>query len=291
MSTKKKRKHPIKMLARLAYLFFLRPNNCDELVEKSYDRISTGYDQIWTSHMRDLTASLINRVNIKEEDRAIDLACGTGFATNLIAKKTNDKVIGVDKSEGMLGQAHKNYGQSCDFENADILEYLRGLPSNSLDLVTCCWGLGYSKPFAILRQIKRVLRSTGRVAIIDNSLFSIREVIYCSFLTFMEHPDKLVNLMQFRFLMGSWHLGLLFRMLNMKPLYLGNGSKSYTVESGHVAIEKLRATGAAAGFEYAANEVDQEQIFQRFAEILEEKYMKDNTITITHRYLAGIGQK
>jgi len=279
------------MLARLAYLFFLRPNNCDELVEKSYDRISTGYDQIWTSHMRDLTASLINRVNIKEEDRAIDLACGTGFATNLIAKKTNDKVIGVDKSEGMLGQAHKNYGQSCDFENADILEYLRGLPSNSLDLVTCCWGLGYSKPFAILRQIKRVLRSTGRVAIIDNSLFSIREVIYCSFLTFMEHPDKLVNLMQFRFLMGSWHLGLLFRMLNMKPLYLGNGSKSYTVESGHVAIEKLRATGAAAGFEYAANEVDQEQIFQRFAEILEEKYMKDNTITITHRYLAGIGQK
>ena len=279
------------MLARLAYLFFLKPNNCDELVEKSYDRISTGYDQIWTNHMRDLTASLINRVNPKEGDRAIDLTCGTGFATNLIAEKTNDKVIGVDKSEGMLGQAHKNYGQSCDFENADILEYLRGLPSNSLDLVTCCWGLGYSKPFVVLRQIKRVLRSTGRVAIIDNSLFSIREVIYCSFLTFMEQPEKLVNLMQFRFLMGSWHLGLLFRMLNMKPLYLDNGSKSYTVESGHAAIERLRATGAAAGFEYAANAEDEEQIFQRFAEILEEKYMKDNGITITHRYLEGIGQK
>jgi len=279
------------MLSRLAYLFFLGPNNCDELVEKSYDRISTGYDQIWTSHMRDLTASLINRVNITEGDRAIDLACGTGFATNLIAEKTNYKVIGVDKSEGMLDQAHKNYGHSCDFVNADILEYLRGLPGNNLDLVTCCWGLGYSKPFAILRQIKRVLRSTGRVAIIDNSLFSIREVMYCSFLTFMEQPDKLVNLMQFRFLMRSWHLGLLFRMLNMKPLYLGNGGKSYTVESGHAAIERLRATGAAAGFEYAANAADQEQIFQRFAEILEEKYMKDNTITITHRYLAGIAQK
>ena len=279
------------MLARLAYLFFLKPNNCDELVEKSYDRISTGYDQIWTSHMRDLTASLIKRVNIKEGDRAIDLACGTGFAANLIAKKTNDKVVGVDKSEGMLGQAQKNYGQSCDFQKADILEYLRRLPDNTLDLVTCCWGLGYSKPFPILRQIKRVLKPSGKVAIIDNSLFSIKEVIYCSFLTFMEQPDKLVNLMQFRFLMGSWHLGPLFRMLNMKPLYLGNGSKSYTVQSGHAAIERLRATGAAAGFEYAANAVDQEQIFQRFAEILEEKYMKENIITITHRYLAGIAQK
>ena len=279
------------MLVRLAYLFFLKPNNCDELVEKSYNRISTGYDQIWTNHMRNLTASLINRLNLKEGDNAIDLTCGTGFATNLIAEKTNNKVIGIDKSEGMLAQARKNYGQSCDFINADILEYLRELPNNSLDLVTCCWGIGYSKPLAVLRQIKRVLRSTGRIAIIDNSLFSIREVIYCSFLAFMEQPEKLVNLMQFRFLMGSWHLGLLFRMLNMKPLYLGNGNKSYTVESGQAAIERLRATGAAAGFEYAANAEDQEQISHRFAEIIEQKYMKNNGITVTHRYLTGIAEK
>ena len=107
----------------------------------------------------------------------------------------------------------------------------------------------------------------------------------------MERPEKLANLMQFRFLMGSRHLGLLFRMLNMKPLYLGNGDKSYTVESGQAAIERLRATGAAAGFEYAANAEDEEQIFHRFAEILEEKYIKDNGITVTHRYLAGIAQK
>jgi len=90
---KKKRKHPIKMITRLAYLFFLGSNNCDELVQKSYDRISTGYDQIWTSHMRDLTASLINRVSIKEGYRAIDLACGTGFATNLIAKNQPQRLF------------------------------------------------------------------------------------------------------------------------------------------------------------------------------------------------------
>ena len=97
--------------------------------------------------------------------------------------------------------------------------------------------------------------------------------------------------MRFRFLLGSWHLGLLFRILNMKPLYLGNGNKSYTVESGQEAIERLRATGAAAGFEYAANSEDEEEVFERFAEILEERYMKNNGITITHRYLAGIAQK
>ena len=279
------------MAGRLAYLFFIKSNNCDNLVKKSYDRISTGYDQIWTNHMRDLTASLINRLDLKEADKAIDLTCGTGFATNLIAEKTNNKVTGVDKSDGMLSQACDNYGQSCNFINADILEHLRGLPNNSLDLVTCCWGLGYSKPFAVLREIKRILRPRGKVAIIDNSLFSIREAIYCSFLTFLEQPVKLVNLMRFRFLMGKWHLRLLFGMLNMKPLYLGSGSKSYTTASGQEAIARLRATGAAAGFEYATNLEDEDQIFQRFAEIIEDKYMKDNRITITHRYLAGIAEK
>jgi ubiquinone/menaquinone biosynthesis C-methylase UbiE len=227
------------MLARLAYVFLLEPSKCDELVEKSYDRISTGYDQIWTRDMRDLTASLIKRIEIKEGDTAIDLTCGTGYATKLIAEKTNGKVIGVDTSEGMIEQAREQYGQCCDFIKSDVLQYLRELPDESIDLVTCCWGIGYSKPFAVLRQIRRVLRPRGKVAIIDNSLFSIREVLYCSFLTFLEQPEKLINLMRFRFMMGSWHLYVLFKMLNMKALYLSSGSKSYTVETGKEAIERL----------------------------------------------------
>jgi len=275
----------------MAYLLLCKSDNCNELVTKSYDHISAGYDQAWTSHMRDLTTSLIFKLNLKQGDKAIDLACGTGFATNLIAEKTGEKAIGVDRSEGMLKEAEKNYGQSCDFVNVDIVEYLKGTDSNSMDIITCCWGLGYSKPFVLLKQIKRILKPGGKVAIIDNSLFSLREIIYCSFLTFMEQPEKLVNLMWFRFLTGSFHLNILFRMLSMKPVYLTNGSRSYIVESGPSAIEKLRVTGAAAGFEYAANQQDQETIFKRFAQIIEEKYMSDDGINIIHRYLAGIAQK
>ena len=285
------RKNPFKTLARIAYLFFIKPANCHELVAKSYDHISSDYDRTWTTHMRDLTASIIHRLNLKQTDKAVDLACGTGFATNLIAEKTNNKPIGVDLSDGMLAHAHRNYDPSCNFINADILQYLKALPPNSLDLITCCWGLGYSKPFAVLRQIKRVLKPKGKVAIIDNSFFSLREIIYCSFLTFTEHPEKLTNLMRFRFLMGRRHLLLIFRMLNMKPEYLTSGTKSYNVQSGSLAIERLIATGAAAGFEYAAQPQHQQQIFQRFAHIIEQKYMKPDGITLIHRYFAGIAEK
>jgi len=79
--------------------------------------------------------------------------------------------------------------------------------------------------------------------------------------------------------------------LSLKTSYSANGSKSYTVESGQAAIVRLRATGAAAGFEYASGKDDEEQIFKRFAEVIEEKYMRQNGITVTHRYLTGIAQK
>ena len=284
------KKHPFKMIVRLVHLLF-EPNKTDSCVQKSYNKISSGYDEVWTNHMRGLTSDLIDQLDIKKGWESMDLTCGTGFATNLIAQGTEQKVIGIDSSGGMLAEAEKNYGQSCDFVNCDALDYLKGLSDNGLDLITCCWGLGYSKPFALVREIKRVLKKGGKVGIIDNSLFSLREVMYCSFLTFMEQPEKLENLMRFWFLMGSWHLCLYYRILGLKPIKHWGGEKSYTVEDGQAAIERLRATGGAAGFEYAANDDDSEQIFNRFAEIMEEKHLKPDGITITHRYLGGIAIK
>ena len=279
------------MFIRILYVFFLKPNNTNDLVEKSYDRISSGYDGAWTNHMRNHTEDLISQLGLKKGDKVIDLTCGTGFATNLISEITGEKVIGVDKSQGMLNQARKNCNQSCEFIRSDILQFLKILPKNSQDIVTCCWGLGYSKPFLVLREIKRVLKSGGKVGVIDNSIFSLFEILYCSFLTFMEQPSKLVNIMRFRFLMGSWHLGLWWRITGMKPIKLWDGKKSYDVNSGSMAIDRLRATGAAAGFEYAAETEDEESVFLRFAEIIEKKYMKNHKITINHRYLGGIAEK
>jgi len=284
-------KQYIKLLIRIICLYFQKHDSSNNFVKKSYDKVSSGYDEAWTGHMRDLTETVINKLNPQKGNLAIDLTCGTGFATNLIAQKTDTKVLGVDRSNGMLAQANKNYWQNCEFIQADILEYLKKQPSSSFDIITCCWGLGYSKPFAVLRQIKRILKHGGKVGIIDNSLFSLREILYCSFLTFAEQPEKLKNLMKFRFLPNAGTLKLMFRVLNMKPLYSVNGSKSYLVDSGREAIEKLTATGAAAGFEYAAEPGTNEQIFKRFAEIIEEKHLTENGIAITHRYFTGIAEK
>jgi ubiquinone/menaquinone biosynthesis C-methylase UbiE len=288
---KKFRKHPLKLFIRMAYLLLFEPNQTDSLVENSYDRISSGYDEAWTSHMQNHSIELVDRLEPRPGDSAIDLTCGTGFVTHLIAARTGEKVIGVDNSEGMLAEARRNQGWCCEFVKSDILEFLKALPADSVDIATCCWGLGYTKPFAVLHQIKRVLRQGGKVGIIDNTIYSLIEVAYCAFLAYLEQPDKMSAVMRPRFLPRSLYLGLWWRLLGMKPVSLWSGKNSYTANSGEEAIRRLRATGAAAGFEYMAEPKDSDEFFHRLAEIVQQKLMKENVITITHRYLAGIAEK
>lgn len=278
------------MAVRTARLFLVRRTDCGALVTRSYDRISGGYDAAWTAHMRDLTAAMIERLHPAAGSTAIDLTCGSGYATGLLAAATGGGVVGVDRSAGMLAEARAHY-PGCEFVQADILEYLRRQADGSADTVTCCWGLGYSRPWAVLRQIRRVLRPGGKVGIIDNSLFSLREILACSFVTFAERPEALENLMRFRFLTGPGQLAATFRLLGMRPVWSDGGSRTYTAASGQAAIERLTATGAAAGFEFAAGEADREAIFARFAEVIEEKYQGSDGIPITHRWLAGIAQR
>ena len=282
------KKHPFKMASQLIRLGLCEANPAPECVTQSYNRISGGYDKTWTHHMRDLSVDLIDRLNPAFGGRALDLTCGTGFVTNLLAERTGETCVGVDRSEGMITQARSNYGACCDFVVQDILTYLESCEPASFDVVTCAWGLGYSRPLAVLKAIRRVLKPGGQVAIIDNTLFSLNRVMVSSFLCFLEQPETLKRVMRFRFLTGQRHLRLWFRLAGFHPEVLDAGQRSYSVTGGENAIARLRATGAAAGFEYACDPEDEEAVFKRFAEILEQRYGQQEKIAITHRYCLGI---
>ncbi len=291
MPNNNRSKKPVRMVCRVIRLLSGQRSSVASAVTQSYDRISGGYNAAWTNHMRHLTDELIDRLDVCAGHRALDLTCGTGYAAGQIAHRTGQSVIGVDASEGMLAQARLNAAPRCTFVKADILEYLKTLPNDRFDRIACCWGLGYSHPLAVLRQIRRVLKPGGAVGIIDHTVFSLREVLWASMLTFAEQPDKLQRVMMFHFLTGRRQLALWYRLAGLRPQCGWGGRKSYLVGSGAEAIERLRATGAAAGFEYAADDRDAAAIFARFAEIIEERYRRDGQIPIVHRYLAGVAVK
>ncbi|MFW5798369.1 MAG: class I SAM-dependent methyltransferase [Planctomycetota bacterium] len=275
---------------RLLGLWLTGPGRTDELVRRSYNRLAPGYDRAWTNHMRDLSVAMLDRLPVGHGARCLDLTCGTGFITGQLAARSGGEVTGVDRSPGMLAVARRNH-PTCRFVESDILEALRRSPPDRYDVVTCGWGLGYSRPLRVLRGVARVLKRGGCYGIIDNSLFSLAEVVWAATLAFAERPGDLAHLMQVRFLPGSCALALLCRMAGLGVTRRWDGSKTYVVDHGQAAIDRLRATGAAAGFEFAASDTAAEQVFARFAQLMTERFGTPEGVPVTHRYLAVTGVK
>jgi len=284
-------RHWLALAGRLIRLAGRSPAATSDLVCSSYDRIAGGYDEAWTAHMRELSLDLLDRLDPPAGARFIDLTCGTGFITAELARRCGTRPVGVDASAGMLDVARRGHGAACDFVVADVLEFLRARPGASADIITCGWGLGYTRPWKVLGQIARVLGPGGRVAIIDNSLFSLWRVLWCATKTFAERPEALDHVMKVRFLPSSGALAWMMRARGLRVTYAADGSKSRLVATGAEAIARLTATGAAAGFEFAARPDWKDDIFSRFARNLERDHAGPAGIPITHRYLAALGRK
>ncbi len=283
-------RHWLALGIRAAWLLARPAQPTAELVRRSYDHVAPGYDDAWTNHMRPLSVAMLDELDPPRGARCLDLCCGTGFVTGELARRTGDRVIGVDASGGMLAEARANH-PACDFRQGDAAEVIAHLPAASFDVITCAWALGYSRPWRVVRESARVLTPGGKLAIIDNSLTSLAEVLTAAMFTFAETPDALHHAMSVRFLPRSCVLAGLMRLAGLGVCSRRDGAKTYHVPTGSDAIDRLTATGAAAGFEFAPSADRHEAVFKRFAEIIEQRCMGPRGVPIVHRYLQCIGRK
>ncbi len=284
------KRHWIKLIGKMIWLY-LTESKTDMLVNKSYNGISDGYDKVWTNHMRDKSVEMIEKLDIKKDTKILDLTCGTGFVTSKLYNKSKSKVVGVDKSEGMLKIAKKNYGKNCDFVKSDVIKFLKTQPKDSYDIITCAWGLGYTKPYKLIKESIRILKKGGKLAIIDNTLFTIKEAIWSSILSIAEKPDSLEHMFNVNFLPLLKSLEIRMKIAGFLIEDSWKGEKTYYVKNGKEAVEKLVATGAFAGLEFCYSENGQDELQKKFIRNIENKYKTNKEIPITHRYIAAIGTK
>jgi ubiquinone/menaquinone biosynthesis C-methylase UbiE len=138
-------------------------------VRQQYDQMAATYDWRWSRYVSNTLSFLKNWAEIPPTAQVLDVACGTGeFEHMLVAKNPAQSITGVDISENMLAIAQ----QKChDYPNVAFQTgSASALPftDNSFDVAVSANAFHYfDHPDLALAEMKRVLRSDGKVVIID----------------------------------------------------------------------------------------------------------------------------
>jgi SAM-dependent methyltransferase len=124
-----------------------------------------GYDLISES-IADSIEHLLNRLDVRPGERALDLATGTGWTARRLAQK-GAKVTGVDIGAGVV-EAAKRLARDANLE----IEFLVGdaeqvdLPSGAFDVITSTCGVMFaSRPEAVAKELARLCRPGGRIGL------------------------------------------------------------------------------------------------------------------------------
>jgi ubiquinone/menaquinone biosynthesis C-methylase UbiE len=73
---------------------------------RSYDRVAETYERVHAPRFAEAARDLVDALRIGEGQRVLDVGTGTGSAADEVAR-TGAKVVGIDRSLGMLSVAHR----------------------------------------------------------------------------------------------------------------------------------------------------------------------------------------
>ncbi len=148
------------------------------------DMFSFGLHRLWKR-------KLLNILNPTYGEKWVDLCCGTGDMSILLAQymKCSENIIGIDSASKALSVAKKRSKKkysSIEWINVDALK--TNLPSNQFDGLLMAYGLRNLASYDFgLKEACRILKTGGRAGILDfrsfdgYSIQGLFQKIYLSF--------------------------------------------------------------------------------------------------------------
>jgi ubiquinone/menaquinone biosynthesis C-methylase UbiE len=125
------------------------------------------YDRIFEPINAGLRVLGLRMFRPKKGMSILDVGCGTGVLLEFY-KRYNCHLYGIDTSPAMLAIAEKRLGTEAELQLGSAAEM--AYPDHTFDLVTSMLvfhEIEYSIQLAILDEIKRVLKPSGRLLLVD----------------------------------------------------------------------------------------------------------------------------
>ena len=134
-----------------------KPQTPDQKLQHEFNRwAADGEGEKMERHHLDITEKTIRLMNLRPGERVLDLGCGSGWATRLLARLVGEgpegfgQVVGVDVSDEMVRQAR---AASKDFDN---ILYVWGsaqqIPWEKISSTKSCrWNRSTTIPIRIAR--------------------------------------------------------------------------------------------------------------------------------------------
>ncbi len=115
--------------------------------------------------------ALLSYINLQENDRILDVGCGTGEFTRYVAEGLNNHFTGVDQEEEFISVAQSYNSENIEYLCADAIN----LPfeHESFDVVLShTFFTGTTNPKKAMDEMKRVCKKGGKIISVTTDSFS-----------------------------------------------------------------------------------------------------------------------